>query len=112
MAGEEKLKRERAGTYRTSDGRFTIGQSATGWLLLDGEQTNELGLPLARGPFTTLNEARAAVATARSGPRPISDLGERRAAKHAAAKVKVATPSGRASDQATGSRAGKVRKAP
>ena len=52
MADDEKLKRERAGTYRTADGRFTIEQSATGWLLLDSEQTNELGLPLAK-PITT-----------------------------------------------------------
>jgi GNAT superfamily N-acetyltransferase len=81
VADDEKLKRERAGTYRTADGRFAIEQSTTGWLLLDSEQTNELGLPLARGPFGTLDEARAAVGEARSGPRPISDLDERRRAK-------------------------------
>ena len=112
MADEEKLKRERAGTYRTTDGRFTIEQSASGWLLLDGEQTNELGLPLARGAYATLDEARGAISTARSGPRPISDLGERRAAKQASAKATAAKPSGGASDRATGSRAGKLRKAP
>jgi GNAT superfamily N-acetyltransferase len=88
VADEEKLKRERAGTYRTADGRFTIEQSTTGWLLLDSEQTNELGLPLARGPFGTLDEARAAVALARSGPRPISDLDERRAQKRAKGNAK------------------------
>ena len=81
MADEEKLKREQAGTYRTADGRFTVEQSTTGWLVLDAEQTNELGLPLARGPFGTLDEARAAIADARSGPRPISDLDERRRSK-------------------------------
>lgn len=112
MADEEKLKRERAGTYRTADGRFTIEQSATGWLLLDGEQTNELGLPLARGPFATLDEARGAISTARSGPRPISDLGERRAAKEASAKATAAAPSADAPGRTTGSRAGKARKAP
>ena len=112
MLDEEKLKRERAGTYRTADGRFTIEQSATGWLLLDGEQTNELGLPLARGPFATLDEARGAVATARSGPRPISDLGERRAAKRASAKDAATHAPGGAADRAIGSRAGKARKAP
>lgn len=74
MADEEKLKRERAGTYRTADGRFTIEQSSTGWLVLDAEQTNELGLPLARGPFTTLDAAREAIAAARSGPAPVSDI--------------------------------------
>ena len=112
MADEEKLKRERAGTYRTSDSRFTIEQSATGWLLLDGEQSNELGLPLARGPFGTLDEARGAIATARSGPRPISDLGERRAAKQASAREATARASGDAPGRAKGSRAGKARKAP
>ena len=112
MADDEKLKRERAGTYRTQDGRFTIEQSATGWLLLDGEQTNELGLPLARGPFATLDEARGAISTARSGPRPISDLGERRAAKEASAKAATARAPAAAPDRATGSRAGKARRAP
>jgi ribosomal protein S18 acetylase RimI-like enzyme len=66
----EKLKREKAGTYRTADGRFTVEQSSSGWILVDGEQANELGLPLARGPFATLDEARAAIADARSGPTP------------------------------------------
>ena len=108
MADDEKLKRERAGTYRTADGRFTIEQSATGWLLLDSEQTNELGLPLARGPFGTLDEARGAVADARSGPRPISDLGERR-------RAKAATPSAAAKegngDRAAARRAATPRRA-
>ena len=78
MADAEKLKRERAGTYRTADGRFTIEQSTSGWLLLDSEETNELGLPLARGPFETLEEARAAVEAARTGPKPVSQLTDRR----------------------------------
>ena len=104
MADEEKLKRERAGTYRSADGRFTVEQSTTGWLLLDAEQTNELGLPLARGPFATLDAARASIADARSGPRPISDLDERRAAKRA-------TPAPSA-PRIAGATAGKTRKAP
>ena len=107
MADEEKLKRERAGTYRTADGRFTIEQSTTGWLLLDSEQTNELGLPLARGPFGTLDEARTAIGEARTGPRPISDLGERRAAK--AAKGTTARDS--EASEAASRRAGTPRRA-
>lgn len=46
----------------------------------DAEQTNELGLPLVRGPFATLDEARAAIEGARRGPAPISDLATRIAA--------------------------------
>lgn len=74
---EDTLKRERAGTYRTRDGRFTVEQSSSGWLLIDGEQSDELGLPLARGPFATLDEARAAISAARTGPRPKSTLAGR-----------------------------------
>ena len=70
----DALKRERAGTYRTQDGRFTVEQSSSGWLVLDAEQTDELGLPLARGPFATLDAARAAIRDARSGAAPISEL--------------------------------------
>jgi GNAT superfamily N-acetyltransferase len=78
-ASNDKLKRERAGTYRSADGRFTVEQTSSGWLLMDGEQTDELGLTLARGPFATLEDARAAMQSARSGPAPSSDL--RRPAK-------------------------------
>ncbi len=70
----EKLKRERAGTYATADGRFTVEQTSSGWLLLDGEQANELGLPLTRGPFATLDAAREAIAAARTGPAPKGEI--------------------------------------
>lgn len=69
-ASPDSLKRERAGTYRTPDGRFTVEQSSSGWLVLDAEQSDELGLPLARGPFPTLDGARSAIPEARSGPVP------------------------------------------
>jgi N-acetylglutamate synthase len=71
---DASLKRERAGTYRTKDGRFTVEQSSSGWLVLDSEQADDLGLPLARGPFATLDGAKAAIAEARSSAAPRSDL--------------------------------------
>lgn len=67
---EDTLKRERAGTYRTRDGRFTVEQSSSGWLVYDAEQTDELGLPLARGPFPTLDGAKAALGEARTAAAP------------------------------------------
>ena len=73
----DALKRQRAGTYVTADGRFTVEDSSSGWLLFDGEQADELGLPLARGPFPTLDAAKAAIGPARSGPAPTSDLAGR-----------------------------------
>jgi GNAT superfamily N-acetyltransferase len=76
-----KLKRESAGRYVTGDGRFTVDQSSGGWMVSDAEQTNELGLPLVRGPFATLDEARNGMEAARSGPAPISSLTDRIAAR-------------------------------
>ena len=68
------LKRKSAGSYRTPDGRFTVEEASGRWMLLDAKQRDDLGLPLARGPFDTLAEARSAMAEARSGPAPESRL--------------------------------------
>ena len=80
-----KLKRESAGRYVTGDGRFTVDQASGGWMVSDAEQTNELGLPLVRGPFATLGEARDGMEAARRGPAPISSLTDRIAEQRARA---------------------------
>lgn len=72
-----ELRRQGAGRHATGDGRFVVEQSSNGWMVTDAERSNELGLPLVRGPFTTLVAAREAVAAARSGPLPISNLADR-----------------------------------
>jgi GNAT superfamily N-acetyltransferase len=77
----DKLRRETAGRYVTGDGRFTVEQGSNGWSVLDAEQTDDFGLPLMRGPYPTLDGARGAIADARSGPAPTSDLAERRPPK-------------------------------
>ena len=70
-ADPNKLVRESAGRYRTGDGRFIVeGGSASGWFVADSDQADELGLPLLRGPFGTLDEAQDAVAAARVAPAP------------------------------------------
>ena len=74
---EPPLKRESAGHYRTRDGRFTVEQNSGRWLVLDTEQTDELGLPLVRGPFASLDESRDAITMARTGPAPRSTLPKR-----------------------------------
>jgi ribosomal protein S18 acetylase RimI-like enzyme len=73
----EKLKRESAGRYVTGDGRFSVEQSSGRWLTIDAETTDELGLPLVRGPFATLDEARAAIVEARTAPKATSTLAAR-----------------------------------
>lgn len=92
----DALKRERAGVYRTRDGRFAVEQSSSGWMLLDAEQTNELGLPLARGPFGTLDEARDAIPQARSGPAPASGIEPRGPRRKPPVIGPAATPKGAA----------------
>ncbi|MFL5778561.1 MAG: hypothetical protein ACJ761_06425 [Chloroflexota bacterium] len=70
-ADPSKLVRETPGRYRTGDGRFTVEQESAGvWYVADAEQTNEFGLPLLRGPFGTLADARAALGEARDAPAP------------------------------------------
>jgi len=76
-ADPRQLKRESAGRYATGDGRFTVEKSSGGWMVIDADQTDELGLPLVRGPFDTLDDARAAIEAARSGPAPTSSLAKR-----------------------------------
>jgi GNAT superfamily N-acetyltransferase len=73
----DALTRVGAGSYRTADGRFTVEQASGRWLVVDGEQVDDLGLPLTRGPFATLAAARAAIAAARLGPAPASSLRDR-----------------------------------
>ncbi len=75
-----QLSRVSAGRHATGDGRFVVEQSSGGWMLTDTERANELGLPLVRGPFATLDAAREALADLRSGPAPVSNLADRIAA--------------------------------
>ena len=74
-----KLSRESAGRYVSGDGRFTVEKGSAGWMVVDAEQLNDFGLPLVRGPYDTLDEAKSAVGAAREGPAPTSALAVRMA---------------------------------
>jgi ribosomal protein S18 acetylase RimI-like enzyme len=91
MPEEPPLKRESAGRYRTRDGRFAVEQNSGRWLVLDSDQTDELGMPLLRGPFPSLDDAREAIRAARTGPAPTSPL--RKRAKASSARRAKAEPS-------------------
>jgi len=62
---DEKLIRDRAGSYHTEDGRFTVENDGR-WNVRDDREHDELGLPRVLGPFATLDAARAAIAEARA----------------------------------------------
>ena len=65
---DQSLKRLGGGRWQTRDERFTIEPQSGTWVLVDAEQTDDLGLQLVRGPFRSLTDAKAAVAAARGSP--------------------------------------------
>ena len=72
------------GGWQTRDGRFTIATASGTWSLLDAEQTDDLGLPLVRGPFRSLADAKAAIDTARSAKPAEPSIAKRAAPKPSA----------------------------
>jgi hypothetical protein len=70
MAADDSLKRLGGGRWETRDGRFAIEPQSGTWVIVDNEQTDELGLPLVRGPFGSLTAAKDAIEAARTeGPK-------------------------------------------
>jgi hypothetical protein len=69
MPAEGSLKRLGGGRWETRDGRFAIEPQSGTWVVVDNTQTDDLGLPLVRGPFGSLTAAKEAIEGARdSGP--------------------------------------------
>src|ERR1700675_4098506 len=99
---DRSLKRLGGGRWQTRDERFTIEPQSGTWVLVDSEQTDDLGLPLVRGPFRSLTEAKAAVEGARGSAAPESPLADRvkdagtRPAKTPAASRTASTSKGAA----------------
>jgi hypothetical protein len=73
-ADDGSLKRLGGGRWQTRDERFTIEPESGTWVVLDAEQTDDLGLPLVRGPFGSLNAAKLAIADARESVPAVSPL--------------------------------------
>ena len=76
-ADDSSLKRLGGGRWQTRDERFTIEPQSGTWVVVDAEQTDDLGLPLVRGPFRSLGVAKDAIAAARSSPPAASPLADR-----------------------------------
>ena len=71
---DDSLKRLGGGRWQTRDDRFTIEPQSGTWVVVDAEQTDDLGLPLVRGPYGSLGAAKAAIATARDAEPAASPL--------------------------------------
>jgi hypothetical protein len=97
MPDDDPLRRLGGGRWETKDGRFRIEPQSGTWVIVDAEQTDDLGLPLVRGPFRTLSAAREAIGEAREQGGTVSPLAELvEAAKARPAPERAATgPSGK-----------------
>jgi hypothetical protein len=93
MATEDSLKRLGGGRWETRDGRFAIEPQSGTWVVVDNTQTDDLGLPLVRGPFGSLTAARDAIEAARNTGPAESPLAGR--LKQAAAQPKTTAKTGR-----------------
>ena len=71
---DRSLTRLGGGRWQTRDERFTIEPQSGTWVVVDAEQTDDLGLPLVRGPYGSLGAAKAAIATARDAEPAASPL--------------------------------------
>lgn len=92
------LKRLGGGRWQTRDERFTIEPQSGTWVVVDAEQTDDLGLPLVRGPFGSLTAAKEAIAKARAAEPAVSPLAAQLAElreRRAAAPQLKATPTAR-----------------
>jgi hypothetical protein len=77
---DEGLRRLGGGRWQTRDERFMIEPQSGTWAVVDAEQTDDLGLPLVRGPFKSLTAAKEAIAGARGEAAPASLLKDRKPA--------------------------------
>ncbi len=77
MGDSEVLKRLGGGRWTTADGRFFVEPLSGSWVVVDMNQTDELGLPIVRGPFRSLTAARGAITSSRADAAPASPLAER-----------------------------------
>jgi hypothetical protein len=68
------LKRLGGGRWQTRDERFSIEPQSGTWVVLDAQQTDDLGLPLVRGPFSSLTAAKGAIEGARTSEPAVSPL--------------------------------------
>jgi hypothetical protein len=100
---DEGLKRLGGGRWQTRDERFTIEPQSGTWAIVDAGQTDDLGLPLVRGPYKSLTAAKAAIGEARTAAPPTSSLKTRPAP--ATAKAEKGSKSDAAKPAASGTKA-------
>jgi hypothetical protein len=101
MAANDSLKRLGGGRWETRDGRFAIEPQSGTWVVVDNTQTDELGLPLVRGPFGSLTAAREAIEGIRTSGPAQSPLADRLKEAKAGQRRRPTAPASGADGRAT-----------
>ena len=96
------LKRLGGGRWQTRDERFTIEPQSGTWAVVDAEQTDDFGMPLVRGPYPSLTDAKAAISEARTSGPAESPLSRRIAERASRPKAERASAPANAADTAAG----------
>jgi hypothetical protein len=104
---DEALKRLGGGRWQTRDDRFIIEPQSGTWVVVDAEQTDELGLALVRGPFASLGAAKEAITAARDTAPAESPLAAR-AAKLSDRPAKGSTSRSKVADTAASGKPAKL----
>jgi hypothetical protein len=106
MPADDSLKRLGGGRWETRDGRFAIEPQSGTWVVVDTTQTDDLGLPLVRGPFGSLTAAKEAIEGIRTSGPVESPLAERlkQAKATATSKAKDGSAAGTAAAGQAGER--------
>ena len=104
MPADDSLKRLGGGCWETRDGRFAIEPQSGTWVVVDTTQTDDLGLPLVRGPFGSLTAAKEAIEGLRTSGPMESPLADRlkQAKASAPAKPKREVSAGDAASEQSG----------
>ena len=68
------LKRLGGGRWQTRDERFTIEPQSGTWVVVDADQTDDFGMALIRGPYSSLTTAKQSIATVRRSAPAASPL--------------------------------------
>ena len=109
MPADESLKRLGGGRWETRDGRFAIEPQSGTWVVVDTTQTDDLGLPLVRGPFGSLTAAKEAIEGLRTSGPVESPLAERLKQAKAAAPKGASKATGDATSAKGATKAGRGR---
>jgi hypothetical protein len=109
---DDSLKRLGGGRWQTRDERFTIEPQSGTWVVVDADQTDDLGLARVRGPFGSLAAAKQAIGAAREAKPAESPLAAQLAKLRDRSRASPAKDDARSPKRPAGAKAARAKGAP